>query len=372
MSAISHVAANIHVVTWPNPHVEARGMAKKIADNFATHRTDRHLVMVTRRQFGYWFRDRISEIDPSLSVELSFSESLLETWPVREAFLFFCLMVDPDPPIWRSWFAYNNSETGKDYKAPKRNADAYLQLLSTANNQISNATVEGLLAERREKRRGTGGKTIWDRAKRYSELRNELSVAKEVAPEKYLELVFESDRWISEEHYEELQPARIDMGNLLEKAKGILAENNADMTTIERLRMVAQGLRHHIATREPFSTSGTPDIQVATLWGAKGITAEHVYLVGACHEAIPGRRRDEYPGTDEEFLEEQRRLFYVSITRSKRTLVISRATRITRGEAKQIGLAIKAGKSHLQMSRFLRDIIRQLPPAVDGEQWSGC
>ena len=58
-----------------------------------------------------------------------------------------------------------------------------------------------------------------------------------------------------------------------------------------------------------------------TLWGAKGVTAEHVYLLGVCKEALPGERRDEYPGTDADYVDEQRRLFYVSITRAKKTLV---------------------------------------------------
>ncbi|OFV91745.1 MAG: hypothetical protein A3G76_14405 [Acidobacteria bacterium RIFCSPLOWO2_12_FULL_65_11] len=110
------------------------------------------------------------------------------------------------------------------------------------------------------------------------------------------------------------------------------------------------------------------------MWGAKGVTAEHVYLLGTCDEAIPGRRRDEYPGTEEDYLEEQRRLFYVSITRSKKTLVISRATSAATGEAMRMGLAVEANvyRVDLQMSRFLRDIIKQLPNALDGGDWKGC
>src|SRR5439155_4668974 len=129
MLPASKVAANIHVVTWPDPHAEAAGMAKAIVANFQAYPQDRHLVMVTRRKFGYWLRDRIEAIDSSLRVELSFSEGLLETWAVREAFLFFCLTVDPDRPTWRAWLAYKPSETGEKYKAPKRNAHAYLNLL---------------------------------------------------------------------------------------------------------------------------------------------------------------------------------------------------------------------------------------------------
>jgi len=114
---------------------------------------------------------------------------------------------------------------------------------------------------------------------------------------------------------------------------------------------------------------------VTTLWGAKGVTAEHVYILGVCKEALPGQRRDEYPGTDAQYVDEQRRLFYVSITRAKETLVISRALLVGRGPAKQLGLTVTSGSqfwADLKMSPFLHDIMSVLPTAEPGDSWSGC
>jgi hypothetical protein len=51
-------------------------------------------------------QDEIAAGDPSMPIDLGFSESILELWPVREAFLFSSLMCDPDPATWRAWFAY--------------------------------------------------------------------------------------------------------------------------------------------------------------------------------------------------------------------------------------------------------------------------
>jgi hypothetical protein len=36
--------------------------------------------MVTRRQFGYILREEIAKLNTAVRVDLSFSESLLETW----------------------------------------------------------------------------------------------------------------------------------------------------------------------------------------------------------------------------------------------------------------------------------------------------
>ena len=113
-------------------------------------------------------------------------------------------------------------------------------------------------------------------------------------------------------------------------------------------------------------------MQVTTLWGAKGVTAEHVYILGVCEEALPGERRDEYPGTEAEYVDEQRRLFYVSITRAKKTLAISRARRVRRGLAYQLGLGLTPGRqfwAQLRMSPFFHDIMNVLPNAVPGEEW---
>jgi superfamily I DNA/RNA helicase len=313
-----------------------------------------------------------------LKVELGFSESLLETWAVREAFIFFCLWVDADPPTWRAWFAYKNSGTGEQFLAPSRNADAYLKFLAVNKDKITAEAVSELAAEARTKARGEGGSFLWDRADRFVQLAKQVEDYSTDDPATFIAQVFDADLWITDQ-YHDAETARLDLDLLRRKATAVLEEiesipKNEKLVGVQRLERVAQSLRYQIATREPFEQDQATQIQVATLWGAKGVTAEHVYLIGACDQAIPGRRKPEYPGTDEEFVEEQRRLFYVSLTRSKKTLVISRATSALTKEAMRMGLAVTpgTGRVSLQMSGFLRDILKQLPAAVDGRKWAGC
>src|SRR5439155_20110151 len=145
---------------------------------------------------------------------------------------------------------------------------------------------------------------------------------------------------------EKVDGATLDLHLLREKTLALLKqeqERKPKDQPLQHLQRVAERLRHQIATNEPLATGESSNLQVATLWGAKGVTAEHVYILGVCQEALPGQRRDEYPGTDADYRDEQRRLFYVSITRAKRTLVISRALRVGRGPAKQIGLTVTTG-----------------------------
>jgi superfamily I DNA/RNA helicase len=378
MVPVSMAAANIHVVTWKTPEAEAAGMAAAIVKNIHSNSNERHLAMVTRRQFGYWLRDKIAELDPNLRVELGFSEGLLESWAAREAFLLFCLLVDPDGPTWRSWLGYKNSLTGKDFTAPCRNAPAYLKLLTEANDAITEATIEMLSAESRGKPRGEGGAAMWDRAKRFLDLRTQFDWDGEDAAS-YVSSMFDPQRWIGNDYdKEKVDGATLDLQLLREKTLALLKqeqERKPDDPPLQHLRRVEERLRHQIATNEPLVTGEPSNLQVATLWGAKGVTAEHVYILGVCREALPGQRREDYPGTDAEYVEEQRRLFYVSITRSKETLVISRALRVGRGPAKQLGLTVTTGSkfwADLKMSPFLHDIMGVLPGAVPGDSWGGC
>lgn len=382
MVSISQAVSNSHVVVWKSIEAESQGMAKAIVNNIHANPQDHqdidhraHLAMVTRHQFGVMLRDEILKIDPQLKVDLSFSESLLDTWAVREAFLYFCLLVDPDAPTWRAWLGYQNSVDGEKFKAPERNSDAYLKFLTLCADEITETTIQQL-ANNPKKPAGKGGNQLWERAKRFAELKRGLRWNGEDVLA-LLEEIFDVNRWSTTQppHYE---TAKIDMELALTKAGNIwreLQNGRENLTVQEQLREIARSLRYQIATREPLLPDEASDLQVTTLWGAKGMTADHVYIMGLCKEAIPGERREEYPGTEIEFREEQKRLFYVSITRTKKTLVLSRANSIGRGEASQLGLQVKSGKGFragLEMSPFLRDIMQYLPNYQLGENWKGC
>ena len=70
--------------------------------------------------------------------------------------------------------------------------------------------------------------------------------------------------------------------------------------------------------------------------------------------------------------EEQRRLFYVGLTRSTETLVISSAVRIPSGVAMQMGVPVLAGGhgvAILQASPFLAELGPHAPNSIHGNAW---
>lgn len=368
--------ADIYGIVWNTVEKESIGMAKAILDNIKRYPKDKHLAMVTRRKFGYMLRDKLLKLESSLKVDLSFSESLLESWSVREAFLLFCLLVDPDPATWRSWLSYANSVDGSNAKATaaNRNSDAYLKVLK-ANEDKIDQTVIGQMANATKAPSGNGGRKIWERAKRFLELREKFC-PDPTDLSTLLTSTFDLSNWPIPPA-EEGETTQTDMNLAATKTQQILddvTEKHPNLEISDRLKKVVQILRYQIATKEPFVPEEDADLQITTLWGAKGVTADHVYVLGLCKEALPGSRRDDYPGTETEYFEEQRRLFYVSITRSKKTMVLSRPAKIRFTDAERIVLEVKPGWGHwadLEMCDFLRDIMGFLPTFELGENWKG-
>lgn len=374
MTPISDTQAKTLVVCWKTPESEAKGMAARIKDQIQSSPVDhKHLAMVTRRQFGYRLRDELAKLDPEITIELGFSESILEFWPVREAFLFFCLLADPDPPTWRAWLGYRIPSANKNHLAPKRNAPAYLNFLSRCEDSISAASVLQLSGESRTTNRGEGGRALGDRACRFRDLLKGKPWDGMGAGD-FIHTILDPEMWIGG-NADDTVTAKLDLQILRDNALQILADLESQGKLKERddqLRQGARQLRYSIATREPLATESKSRLKVTTLWGAKGLNAHHVYVLGLCREAIPGIRTAEYPGTDADYYEEQRRLFYVTITRSRETLVLSRPKKIKPGDAQKLNLRVGAPNSHyseLQMCPFLRDIMDTLPTAVDGEKF---
>jgi len=106
-------------------------------------------------------------------------------------------------------------------------------------------------------------------------------------------------------------------------------------------------------------------VTLSTLHGSKGLEFDAVFLVGCEEGYLPHARTLDTRATDSipagptegaaADIEEERRLFYVGVTRAKETLVLSRArSRVLRGKA-----------IARTPSRFLIDVPRELLEEVE-------
>jgi ATP-dependent DNA helicase UvrD/PcrA len=87
-------------------------------------------------------------------------------------------------------------------------------------------------------------------------------------------------------------------------------------------------------------------------------------IVMGCNEGmIPRIDYDEPAKQQKHSLEEQRRLFYVALTRTTETLILSSIAHIPMGLALKMGLGVQGGAA----SRFLAELGPSRPKPITGE-----
>jgi superfamily I DNA/RNA helicase len=115
---------------------------------------------------------------------------------------------------------------------------------------------------------------------------------------------------------------------------------------------------------------GTQDnfIRIMSLHKSKGLTARLVLIAACVSGIVPTIDYREPLAEQNRKWQEQRRLFYVGITRSTETLVLSGAVSMPFGPAKQMNvLTTAAGGTHA--SPFLAELGPSAPTAVTGADW---
>jgi DNA helicase II / ATP-dependent DNA helicase PcrA len=101
-------------------------------------------------------------------------------------------------------------------------------------------------------------------------------------------------------------------------------------------------------TTEP-AQPAVKKIRILTMHGAKGLSGKVVFIPSASQDIVPSRRSMQAPG----LLIEQRRLFYVSITRAMAACIISHATLYTGAAAQALA---QRSSVRLTRSQFLNEM----------------
>lgn len=115
---------------------------------------------------------------------------------------------------------------------------------------------------------------------------------------------------------------------------------------------------------------GTQDnfIRIMSLHKSKGLTARLVVIAGCIAGIVPTIDYREPLAEQNRQWQEQRRLFYVGITRSTETLVLSGAVSIPFGLAKQMNVLTTAAGG-TQASPFIAELGPTAPIAIAGADW---
>lgn len=116
-------------------------------------------------------------------------------------------------------------------------------------------------------------------------------------------------------------------------------------------------------------------VRIMSLHKSKGLTSRVAIIVGCMHGLIPFIDRDLPEDERPVHLQEQRRLFYVALTRAKEVLVVSSATSVPRAVAHQglNGVVLQGGNAQSGNTiacQFLHELGPQAPAALLGTNWA--
>lgn len=330
----------VYVVQWRSVEEEAQGIAefirRKIGEEVIV--PGRVLVLAPRRQLGYGVRNALNNL--GVYAHSFFHEEALDGDPTdlneskaQQAFTLLTLLANPEDRVaLRCWcgFGSNSLRTG---------AWARLRRQCETNGGTARPVLERLalgelsLPYSRE---------LVDRCQ---ELQGQLSRLESLRGQALVDSLF---------------PVGEEWTQLIRSLAATIEGDDFDAETLrETLR---------VGITQPELPTDVDYVRVMSLHKSKGLTADLVAVVGCIEGLIPtitGNAEVERNSS----LEEQRRLFYVAITRTTTILVLSSITELPRDLAWRMGAIVKGGNmTHARTiaSRFLHELGPSRPSAVLG------
>lgn len=335
---------DVFSVQWSNIREEAEGIARFIKARIEAGSVipGNVLVLAPRREFGYLVRDELRSV--GVSAHSFFSEQLLDGNPkdmsdchAQRALALLILLADPEDRVaLRCWCGFGSNNLNA-------NAWARLRAYCEQNGQTPWQVLEQL------ETRSLNIPYTAPIVGRFRALKAELARLHALSGDDLVSAVFPDDQgWAKP----------------LAEMKGFVEED--DFGARELLDVV----RRHIT--QPELPTNVDYVRVMSLHKSKGLTASMVVVVGCLEGLMPFIDQGVSRAEQTRSLEEQRRLFYVAITRTKGVLVLSSVTclptKLAYRMQAQVGRA-RGPNSATITSRFIAELGRECPAVLTGNDF---
>ena len=335
--------AQVRIVRWKTLAREVKNLPRFVKWYCGVNRVSWNdvLILSPRRQIGYMVRDNLRKL--GMEALSFFHEEALDSAPARERFTLLTLLANLDDRVaLRCWLGI-----------PTQRPKAYREVWERCNH--SNQSLRGLM-DAAVAGRVTLSTNADELVSRFKALTGQLS---ELEGRVGAELVA---AWLGD-------PAADDTGQLAD------LREMAETVCSDDPGISPVGLRERLldVITQPELPTETDCIRVMSLHKSKGLTAKLVIIAGFAQGLIPfvpnGLTPDEY----HKRMQEQRRLFFVSLTRVTECLVLSSAKLFQRVEARDMSLDFQSYSQHWVQS-VPSPFAAQLGPsapaeAIDGDEW---
>ena len=339
-----NVPGKVSLVQWDDAESEVTGLA-----NFIKHKVEvgefdpgKILVLSPRKQFGQMIRNKLNEMGcPAHSY---FQEELLDGNPKKlddslsqQALTLLKLLLNPNDHVsLRVWLGLGHRNlNAEEYKLARDycfttgiNLPTLLTMVD--KREVNNIKIPNLL-------------------KRYKLLLDILNELKSLSLEEQITKLFPEGKDWAEPFCK-------------------IIETNSPIESIKSLVSVIE-----TEIIQPEMPINVDFVRVMSLHKSKGLTADHVIVMTCVQGVLPCQTpRDISHYEKKKYEEEQRRLFYVSITRAKKTLVLSSISSMPGSIAYSINAhasPIKESVIQMVASTFLTELGPTTPLGEKGDDW---
>lgn len=344
------------IVQWRNYSEEAPGIASYVTDILGAGTVEPKdiLILSPRRKIGYKLRNLLNT--NGVSVRSYFREDAIKDESVQRAFSLLNLLANPDDAVSLRFLL--GCSVPQNFRASQ-----YIRLRKeAANTQVTvrvilDRLLSGELAL-------TGFPTITEEYRRVLQNIAELKTVLSATPSNLINGYFIQTEEQDEEFYELARTYDEVLSEVgLERAED---ENERDAW----FKDVFGKLKEKLSM--PEIPNDISHVRIMSLHSSKGLSAKVVIVCSMVDELMPAISDDMSDEDKQKKLEEQRRLFYVAITRCKASdlfpgrLIISSFSNIDGKEALQLNIVpSRAGITRVvYATRFIRDLGTEAPRTI--------
>lgn len=326
----------ISIVQWQDLEIEAQGIT-----DFCHHLIHHNdytpadiLILCPRRLIGYGIRNTLRNAD--IPAHSFYYEEALESAEVQANFTLLSLFCNNDDRVsLRFWLGLGSPTwSARGYECLRRHCEESGQSPFQALQELFKGSLSipytrslvdrfGLLTSELKALEGLHGLALWDR----------------------------------------IFPAGQDWSGPIREAASL--KLNDEMEPSELLDLV------RTQVTQPEKPEEGDFVRVMSLHKSKGLTSRVVIVAGCIEGLCPVRENDFIDDEQQRKLQEQRRLFYVAITRCRDILVLSSVTQLEKSTAYKIGAIVRGGGSVAGTitSRFINELGPNKPTPVTGTTW---
>ena len=327
----------VHIVQWDSVGAETNGIASYIGHLIGggTYTASDFLVLTPRRVLGYAIRDKLLTL--GVSAHSFYHEEAHEGETAQRGLILLALLANPDDSVSLRWWLGDGNPRGRsvEYLVLRKHCEQAgttpreaLQALSQGTLQLDG--VRGIVAK-------------------FQALGAQIGILQEMSLDNLVDTLF---------------PANDDSCAILrEVALGFIGD-------AESVAILHEHLRAYIA--HPEVPENSEFVRIMSLHKSKGLTSKVTIVTGCLQGMVPHIDTEETPSDRLLSLKEQRRLFYVAITRCTELLVVSSPLHVAQKLAYKIGIQlyrVNAGVGVAHASQFISELGPSAPRSVSGKAW---